>query len=324
MTGQTADTELLRRFEAGLNPRRPDESLIPAKILGYGEISTIFEILHRGQENLAYKRMPIFLNSGEMDRYEALFTRYNTLLNGEIGIRVPPYATARVEPKTGNKVVYIIQGKLPAESLCHRLIHRMDDASLDTLFLVILRHMLKVWEFNAKETGTIIGLDGQLSNWAVTDLDPAHPDISHGTGLSYIDTSTPLIRVHGSEQLEPELFLRSAPSFLVWIIRAFFLQDVLDRYYDLHLVVVDLIANLYKEQRPDLIGRFIDTANSFFAREALHLKIHPVSEKEVRAYYREDAFIWRLFLALRRLDRFISTRILDRPYPYILPGKIRR
>jgi hypothetical protein len=324
MTGHAADAEFLRRFEGGLNPARPDESLIPAKILGYGEISTIFEILHEGQENLAYKRMPIFLNTQEMDRYEKLFIRYNRLLSEEIGIQVPPYSTARVEPETGNRVVYIIQGKLPAGSLCHRLIHSLDDASLDALFLAILKHMLKVWDFNAKGTGTIIGLDGQLSNWAVKDLDPAHPRISHGTGFYYIDTSTPLMRVHGSEQLEPELFLRSAPSFLLWIIRAFFLQGVLDRYYDFHLVVVDLIANLFKEQRSDLIGRFIDLANAFFSQEASHLRIRPITGKEVRAYYREDAFIWRLFLALRKLDRLLSTRILHRPYPYILPGKIKR
>ncbi len=110
----------------------------------------------------------------------------------------------------------------------------------------------------------------------------------------------------------------------MWLIRAFFLQGVLDRYYDFHLVTVDLIANLYKEQRPDLIRDFIDTANSFFVHEASGIKIKPISENEVKSYYREDAFIWRLFLALRRLDRIISTNILKRPYPYILPGKIRR
>ena len=142
--------------------------------------------------------------------------------------------------------------------------------------------------------------------------------------LYYIDTSTPLIRISAKEQLEPDLFLRSAPSFLVWLIRAFFLQGVLDRYYDLHLVVVDLIANLHKEQRPDLIRDFIDAANSFFVHEASDLRINPITVGEVNSYYREDAFIWRLFLALRRLDRNIRTYILKRPYPYILPGKIRR
>jgi hypothetical protein len=318
------DTELLNQFERGLNPGAPGKSLIPARILGYGEISTIFEILHENLHGLAFKRMPIFRSMDEMDRYDALFIRYNKLLSEEIGIMVPEYSTARVYPETGNMVVYIIQEKLPSESLCHRLLNRLDNASIRTLFLVILRHMLKVWRFNANSSEIVMGLDGQLSNWALKDLNPADPAVTDESELYYIDTSTPLIRIDAKEQIETELFLRSAPSFLVWLIRAFFLQGILDRYYDFHLVAVDLIANLYKEQRPDLIGDFIDAANLFFAREASDLKIKPLTVSEVKSYYREDAFIWRLFLALRRLDRIIKTYILKRPYPYILPGKIRR
>jgi hypothetical protein len=318
------DTDLLNRFENGLNPKDPEKSLIPARILGYGEISTIFEILLENQQGLAFKRMPIFLSMDEMDRYEALFIKYNKLLIEETGIMVPEYSTARVYPKTGNMVVYIIQEKLPPESLCHRLLHRLDTASLKTLFLVILRQMMKVWRFNTNSNARLMGLDGQLSNWALKDLNPADPTVTQDAELYYIDTSTPFIRIKGKEQLEPELFLRSAPSFLVWLIRAFFLQGVLDRYYDFHLVVVDLIANLYKEQRPDLIGDFIREANSFFASEASDLAIKPITAAEVKSYYREDAFIWRLFLALRRLDRSIKTCILNKPYPYILPGKIKR
>jgi hypothetical protein len=52
--------------------------------------------------------------------------------------------------------------------------------------------------------------------------------------------------------------------------------------------------------------------------------VKPITEKEVRSYYREDAMIWRLYLALRRFDRFLHTKILHKPYVYILPGKIKR
>ena len=33
------------------------------------------------------------------------------------------------------------------------------------------------------------------------------------------------------ESMEAELFLNSTPSFLRFLIKAFFIQDVLDRYY---------------------------------------------------------------------------------------------
>ena len=60
------DAGILERFEAGLDPLNPHLSKISAKIIGYGEMSTIFVISHPGQENIAYKRMPIFQSRDEM------------------------------------------------------------------------------------------------------------------------------------------------------------------------------------------------------------------------------------------------------------------
>ncbi len=61
-----------------------------------------------------------------------------------------------------------------------------------------------------------------------------------------------------------------------------FLQNVLDRYYDLRSV------------------------------------------KEIRSYYREDAFIWRLFQFSRKVDRLITEKIFRKKYSYRLPGKVER
>jgi len=130
--------------------------------------------------------------------------------------------------------------------------------------------------------------------------------------------------VNGVEQLDTELFLRSAPSFLVWILRLLFLKDVVNRYYDFHRVAVDLVANLYKEHRADLIPDAIHVVNDFFASEARDLNIAPLTEKEVRDYYQEDAQIWSLYFTMRKMDRFLRTRVLRGEYPYILPEKIVR
>ena len=50
--------ELLYEFEKGLNPQKPAESKIPARIVGYGEISAIFEI--EADKIHVYKRLPLF------------------------------------------------------------------------------------------------------------------------------------------------------------------------------------------------------------------------------------------------------------------------
>ena len=52
------DENLLTEFESGLNPQHLEKSVIPATLIGFGEISTIFQI---GDESgTAYKRLPLF------------------------------------------------------------------------------------------------------------------------------------------------------------------------------------------------------------------------------------------------------------------------
>jgi hypothetical protein len=316
------DRELLQKFEYGLNPQKPEASAIPAQIIGYGEMSTIFVINVPGQELLAYKRLPIFQTTGEMDKYERLFHEYGSLL-GKIGLNTPPFDVIRVKPREGNMVMYNVQTRLDGRSIGNKLIHSLTDDGVMNLFKMILAELEKVFTFNESGSGTKIGIDGQISNWAVADYKDDFK-IGPDTRLCYIDTSTPLMQLDGIEQINPELFLRSAPSFLRWLIRWTFLNEVLTRYYNFRRVVMDLIANFYKEQRAELIPSLIAEANRFFAGVGKKFNIAPITQKEIRDYYREDKMIWVAYLGLRRLDRFIHLRIRRKPYVYILPGKIKR
>jgi hypothetical protein len=322
MLRDSIDVGLLERFEAGLDPLNPHLSKISAKIIGYGEMSTIFVISHPGQEHIAYKRMPIFQSPDEMESYEHLFETYNTGLRN-IGLHVPESASARVIPDRGNGVIYTAQERLPSESIGNALIHRLDDHSVRRLFLCVLRELKKVFDCNRARPSLHFGIDGQISNWAMKDYREGKP-VTEESELYYIDTGTPLIRKDGIEQLNPELFLRSTPSFLVWLIRLLFLEGVMTRYYDFRKVTIDLIANFYKEQRPELIPMLIETANRFFAGDQAQSGIAPLTEKEIVSYYREDATIWRVYLTFRKIDRFLHLKILGKPYVYILPEKIKR
>jgi hypothetical protein len=174
----------------------------------------------------------------------------------------------------------------------------------------IIREIEKIWRFNHEHHPRLaLAIDGQLSNWVYSE-----------TGeLLFIDTSTPLMRINGQESLDPELLLKSAPSFLRWLIRWQFLDDVMTRYYDRRLVYTDLIANLFKEQRADLVPQWISLINAETAD-----KMEPLVLDEIKAYYKEDKLIWRLFLGLRRLDRWIKTKLLGKRYEFVLPGKIKR
>jgi hypothetical protein len=190
--------------------------------------------------------------------------------------------------------------------------------------MLVLHELKKVWIYNAANPKEALGIDGQISNWAITGFDSEKPAIENSTKLLYFDTSTPMMKKAGVEQLDPELFLRSAPSFMLWLIRWLFLEGVMTRYYDARLVTTDLIANFYKEQRPELVPGLVKAANDFFADEGASLSIKPLTEKEIKSYYKEDAIIWIVFLALRRFDRWLHKYILRKPYVYILPGNIKR
>jgi len=325
MSGLNVNVELLKQFEKGLDPSFPEKSAVPARVLGYGEISTVLELGMGSERELAYKRLPMFKTEEEAKSYQALYQEYVEVLTDRVGLRVVPSDTTRfmVEDKR-RMVVYIVQQKLSPEAIGHQAIHRLSPDDVRKLVLAILRETKKVFDFNRQHRGQLeVGFDGQISNWAIIGFDPQSPELGEEVELVYFDTSTPLMQKNGVEQLNPELFLRSAPSFLVWIIRLLFLEDVMTRYYNLRQVLVDLIANFYKEQRPALIPDLVNTVNGFFSAEIGEDEFTFITEKEVRAYYREDAWIWRIYLAFRKIDRSLH-RLLGKDYPYVLPQKIKR
>jgi hypothetical protein len=322
--GYEIKSDTLLEFERGLDLLHPEHSRVPCHILGYGEISTVFEIDVEGLRDLAFKRMCIFETLEEAQDYASIYLEYNRRLEKDIGLNLPPYGNVLLVCDNGRPIFYIIQQRLLPESIGNQALHRLSPQQVTTLVLLIIRELLKVWQYNRAHDGFQVGIDGQISNWAIDGFDLDFPALSETTKLLYLDTSTPLYHQNGVEQLNPELFLRSAPPYLVWILRMLFVKDVMTRYYDPRKVIVDLIANFYKEQKPELVPELVAAANELIRCEAADLGIPEITVKEVRDYYREDEIIWRLYLGMRRFDRFARRKVLHRDYPYILPGKIKR
>lgn len=304
------DKERLYQFEQGLDPQHIEKSAIPAQLIGYGEISSIFKI---GDNNeTAYKRMPLFADGSSAEKYERQYHEYCGLL-GKAGIHLPEHETVIIDVPKRPVVLYIAQKKLPSDRFGHQLIHQLEERDVENLVDRIVSTIAHVWHFNTSAMPEIeLAIDGQLSNWVWMNENGKDT-------LYFIDTSTPLYRKDGLEQIDPELILQSAPGFLRWIIRWLFLDDVLNRYYEPRLVYTDLAANLFKEQRPDLIPACMDIVNKYLSNEK-----SPLTFKEVEKYYKEDKLIWTLFLAFRRIDRWMTTKVLRKRYEFILPGKIKR
>lgn len=317
------DTDLLHQFEANLDPKFPEKNKIPTRILDYGEMSMVFELDTVSNQSLAYKRMSMFKNLAEAEAYTILRTEYVNLLQNDIGVQTLADETVTLTHQ--DKIaLYVVQQKLPAYSIAHKAIHYLTPTDINRLLKAILREMKKVFDFNLAHKGQLeIGFDGQISNWAIIGFNPQTPSLNKPIDLIYFDTGAPFLQRKGTEQLDSELFLRSMPFFMVWVARLFFLNEIMTRYYDFRWVVVDLIANFYKEQRPDLIPMLVETVNQFFATEIKSGQFKTISLKEVKAYYREDAFIWRLYLKARRLNRFLY-QIMGKQYVHVLPRKVNR
>jgi hypothetical protein len=325
MSESAIDVELLQRFEAGLDPRHPERSAVPARVLGYGEISTVFAIDAPGAAGWAFKRMPMFRDEAEAQAYEALYHEYVRALTERIGLRVAAGDTVRVaDPAAGRVVLYIVQERLSPDAIGHRAIHRLPPAEVARLAWAVLQHCRLVFDFSREHRGILeLGLDGQISNWAIAGFDPSAGALPPTLELSYLDTSTPLMRRDGRERLDPELLMRSAPSFTLWLLRRAFLPEVMTRYYDFRRVAMDLVANFYKEGLPELVPELVETVNRFFVDELREGGFKPLTVSEIAGYYRFDALTWRVFLALRKLDRWLQ-EVRGGTYPYTLPDKIAR
>ncbi len=316
-------SELIERYEASFDPARPEAGPVQAKVIGYGEMSTILGFDEPGYEDFVFKRLALFADGDEADAYEKIYVTYNDALT-EVGLRITDWGLIRVDSDWG-PVLYLTQLKVDPGTVGHKLIHTASQSEALALVEAVLGEIRKVFAHNAElepgaADGVELGLDAQISNFALPEP---------GAQPYYFDTSTPLMRIGGHEQIDPELFLRICPSSMTWIVRRFFLDDVLDRYYVLRLVVTDLLANLYKEQKASLVPPALDLANDFFtgmrddaAFSACDLS--PLEKKAVVSYYRQDMPIWWLFLNLRRTERFWRTKIRGLPYRTLLPGRTRR
>lgn len=307
--------ELLQELELTLDPYHPEDGAVPIEILGFGEISLVFKITDDPAGDIAYKRLPIFDSVEQVENHIKAYRRYNQVLS-DIGITLPESDATWVyaDEKQKNITLFCAQTIIPSDQVCNKLLHKYDDDQIFDVYEKILHELLLIWEYNATSDEIKLGFDGQISNFASVD----HK-------LYYLDTSTPMYRIDGEDAMEGTLFLKSAPPGVRFLLKIFFLQEILDRYYHFRDVLIDLMANFYKEQRGELVPELVENTNEFLKNlPSVIESIDPLTVDEIESYYREDKFIWSLFQKVRSIHRFITTKILRRKYPFYLPGKIDR
>jgi hypothetical protein len=283
----------LRPLEASVQDALAVADPAGLEILGYGEIS----IVVRWGDN-ACKRLPIFASAAAFDAYRRCLEDYVAAL-GVAGVG-PLVTHVETVPLTdGALAAYCVQPALRPEELLPCRFAADPPDEVDRLFDLVLDRVRAA-------VSPRLGLDGQLSNWAL-----------HEGELTYLDVSTPLMRdAAGRELLDVELFLASLPWAVRGLVRRTMLRSILDKYYEPRGVVLDLLGNLHKERLGRLVPRLVERANA---------RVRPaITEEEVRRYYASDARTWALMQGLRRADRAWQRWVRGRVYPFLLPGRIER
>jgi hypothetical protein len=306
------DQKYIDYFEKCLNPVEPENSEIPFEILDYGEISSIFKM--DKYNDIVFKRLPVFPDRQSAESYRDQYFEYTSHLK-KAGINLPEDDVFITHAPNCPYVLYFAQQLFKSDTICSKMIHTSDKDQITEMVETIIQAINNVRLYNEEFMPELeIAVDAQLSNWT-------WPVENGKRKLFLIDTSTPFYRINGNEQLDVKLLLKSMPFIIRIFVNFINLDDVVARYYNLRTLFLDIIGNLIKEQASDLIPFFIDIVNKNITDD---FKLKPVFKKEVESYYKKDKMIWMVFLGLRKMDRFVTAKILRKRYEFLLPKKVKR
>jgi hypothetical protein len=317
----SVDREFLQKFEDGLDPSNPTASEIPLKIVGYGEISAVFQI--GNMEHTVFKRLPPFDTATDLQIYAQHLEMYCQALK-EASFHLPQYEWIAIENRFGEHILYIAQEKLATRSIGNRIIQHCSPEVLEEMTVNILRLLVQIWRINQRvEVSEKLGIDAQISNWAF--IPPPEEDQSGLAGEHfqpiYFDFSTPLLRQNGHDLLNTDIFLKSVPPLVGYFLKKWVLSPILGGYFDPHQVLLDYGANFIPEGQRKRIPQVVAVINAYLEKNAPDLHIKPLSSWDIYNYCLQLILIYPFFLLCRRLYGFYLTRIKKKRYNFILPGK---
>ncbi|MEO8092820.1 MAG: DUF6206 family protein [bacterium] len=289
------DAELGRlheTVEAALRARS-EESL---DVVGWGEIS-IGVGWPRGANRVVAKRMPGLGSRAAFDAYAPLLGRYREALE-RAGIATLRTDVRAVDVAGGGVVAYALQPLLSADALGPAVLRASDPGEGHPIIEALAR-------LAAQALSTSVGIDAQIANWGWVAGAPV-----------YFDVTTPLMRdAAGADEMDFDLLLSAYPWALRGLLRRFVAPGIVDTYFDLRRIYLDLCGNLIKERLEGWLEPVLASCNR-------HLR-PPLTADVVARYYRSDARLWAFVQRIRRADRAWH-RLRRRTYPYLIPGEIQR
>ena len=260
-------------------------------MIGAGEMTCV--LAWRGH---ACKRLPPFADQRRIDGYAHLLDEYLSRLRA-CGVPVLE-TTLHVVSRGDARMVYLAQPLIPAERCLPAWLRQAPRADALAMVGLVMDHVRRC-------TADVVGIDANLSNWAV----------HNGTPL-YFDVSTPMLRDEtGRHRLDTEIFVATLPAMVRGLVRRYFVTDLLDRYFETRTVYENLIGDLPNTRLDELTMPLIAEANARLDQ--------PLTLKQIEAYRREDWLTWRAIRQLLKLEQFWRRNILRAPNPHLLPSQFK-
>ena len=259
--------------------------------IGAGEMTCVLS-----WHGLACKRLPPLSDTTRLERHCALILEYVDRLEAA-GIAVIDTAV-QLAYRHGYAAAYVVQPQLERSTLVPVVMASMAPGPARALAGMVFDRVEL-----ANAVG--IGLDANLSNWAVRDGRPL-----------YIDVSTPMLRdAAGRHRLDSDLFVSTMPVLLRGLVRRYFVKDLLDRYYVPRSVFENLIGDLPNSSLEALTSPLLEDVNARL--------LTPLTRAQIESYRREDRLTWGLIRWSLRLERRWRRLVRDGNPPHLIPSYFR-
>lgn len=268
------------------------------RVLGYGEITLVVG-WPTDEPAWALKRLPPFGDAAQADAYARLLEDYLAALTAR-DVPLAPTELRVVPGPGGVRYAYLVQPIAGPG--------RMLDAFLGEADETAGRAVLgRVVDTVARAVDAEVALDGQISNWMLSADDV--PQL--------VDLSTPMLRdAAGRDRIDARLFTSVYPWPLRRPLERWVAPSILSGYHDVRTNLTDAASNLQRQN----LDRWVPV----LLAEAARVLDEPLTEADVRRYYRTDTFLWATTERLRRSERWWRRR-RGGSYPMLLapPGAIR-
>jgi hypothetical protein len=290
-------------------------SRLRRRVLGWGEISTVAEIAGlsvtgwrhphtRAPMPVVYKKMPPFLDRAAAEEFVQYYHEYNRVLRDEVGIAVPHFDARIAEPEPGRVLIFVVQERVDPASVGHEILRDISPRAAARLYAAILRQYEKLFRYNRAHAadGYQVGLDGQIPNWAVAGYGGDPEALTGDEPLLYLDTNVPMIRVRGQDVVSTDMYFQALPGVARWLIKRLNIdQEVMDRYFQVRVIILDFLGNLMVRHRADLVPPLLDLTNQVLAGPFAAGHFEPFTLHEVARYYRSDVATWRFWRSMKLL-----------------------